>query len=1167
MPTGTFRGRLARRSTLVVVLALGLGVVAPANAVDPVATRSGHEIFGPTTTRGAKTPTRSAAFAIQSGFQDSTIFSNLDAPTNIQFAADGRVVVAEKGGKIKIFNSVTDPNPTVFADLTTNVHNFWDRGLLGIALDPNFVSNHNIYALYTYNHILGDSAAPPRWPPRDAFGNDDCPTPPGPTNDGCVVSARLSRLTGNSSGVWDGNEHVLIEDWCQQWPSHGIGTVLFGPDGQLYAGAGDGASFNFADYGQVNNTTIVTPANPCGDPPSPVRTELAPPTAEGGALRAQDLFTPADPTGLDGSLIRVNPATGAASAGNANIGSTDLNARRIIAYGLRNPFRFTFKPGTSQLWIGDVGWNTWEEIDRVDNPTSAVKNFGWPCYEGVSPTPAYQSLNLNLCTNLYNAGTAVDPFFTWNHADHVVAGDACPATGPIPGTVISALAFYPATAGMFPAKFAGALFFGDQARKCIWAMKADGSGVPDPNQIETFGSGLAGPVDIKIGPDNALYYVGYDDGTIHRVEFAAPIAAASANPPSGPIPLTVRFDASGSSDPKGGSLSYAWDLDGNGQFNDSTSVTPSFTYTTAGTHTARVKVTDSTGAWDIASVDVSAGNNAPVATILSPPSSLTWSVGQTIGFSGRATDAQDGTEPGSRLHWTLKILHCPSACHEHIVQSFTGTSGTFTAPDHEYPSSLVLQLIAIDSTGTSSAPVSVTIQPKTVNLTINSNPAGVTLSAGSQTATAPFTHTAIVGSAVAVIAPSSSGGQFFVGWSDGKPASHTFIAPASATTLTARYTPPTEFHPIDPVRIVDTRFNLGLVGKLTGNVARSFVVADAYGIPASAIAITANVTVVQPTKAGYVSLTRVPNNAPPTSTINFPAHDTRANGVTMTLADDGRLSAVYRAAGATTDLIVDVTGYFVPVTSEYEFNPVTPTRVLDTRSGTGGYSTPFLSGVARQLQVTGGSSPVPSGAVAVTGNLTVTGQTAGGYVSMTTQLNNNPSVSTLNAPLGDNRANGLTIKLDTSGKVSLVYRGGPPGSNTAHLLFDVTGYYASGNGGMQFYPIQPTRSVDTRFGLGGGALVAGTTRALAIAGPDPIPPDAAAIAGNATIVGQTAAGWLAVTDTPTSSPTTSTINFPLGDTRANNLTVALSGGKVSAIYMGASGKTTHLIIDVSGYFK
>src|SRR4029453_15160360 len=126
---------------------------------------------------------------------------------------------------------------------------------------------------------------------------DPCPTPPGATGDGCVVSGRLSRLQA-SGNTMTGTEQVLIEDWCQQYPSHSIGTVEFGADGRLYASGGDGASFEYVDYGQTGS-----PLNPCGDPPGGVGATLTAPTAEGGALRSQDLRTSGDSVSPHGSVI------------------------------------------------------------------------------------------------------------------------------------------------------------------------------------------------------------------------------------------------------------------------------------------------------------------------------------------------------------------------------------------------------------------------------------------------------------------------------------------------------------------------------------------------------------------------------------------------------------------------------------------------------------------------------------------------------------------------------------------------------------------------------------------------------------------------------------------------------------------------------------------------
>ena len=199
-----------------------------------------------------------AVSALPAGFRDEVVLEGLNNPTNVEFSRDGRVFVAEKSGLIKVFDGLSDSTPTTFADLRTNVHNFWDRGLLGLALAPNFPDDPHVYVLYTHDAKIGGVA--PRWG-SEGVSSDPCPTPPGATEDGCVVSGRLSRLTA-SGDTMTGSEKVLLEGWCQQYPSHSVGDLAFGADGALYASAGDGASFSFADYGQKG-----IPANPCGDPP------------------------------------------------------------------------------------------------------------------------------------------------------------------------------------------------------------------------------------------------------------------------------------------------------------------------------------------------------------------------------------------------------------------------------------------------------------------------------------------------------------------------------------------------------------------------------------------------------------------------------------------------------------------------------------------------------------------------------------------------------------------------------------------------------------------------------------------------------------------------------------------------------------------------------------
>jgi PKD repeat protein len=727
------------------------------------------------------------AATLPTGFQESVVFSGLQNPTVVRFSPDGRVFVAEKRGVIRVFDSLTDTTPTTFADLNVNVYNFWDRGLLGMALAPNFPTSPYVYVLYTYDHELGSQAAAPRWGTPGVY-SDPCPTPPGATGDGCVVSARLSRLQA-SGNVMTGPEQVLVEDWCQQYPSHSVGAVEFGADGALYASGGDGASFNFADWGQDGN-----PLNPCGDPPSAVGTPLSPPTAEGGALRSQDLRTIGDPVTLDGTVIRVDPATGAGLSDNPLAASQDANAKRIVAYGFRNPFRFTTRPGTNELWIGDVGWNEWEEINRLIDPASSpVKNFGWPCYEGNGRQPGYDGANLNICENLYgNAGAVTPPYHAYHHSARVVPNETCP-TG---SSSVAGLEFeFAATQNSYPAEYDDALFFADYSRDCIWVMRKGADGHPAPGLIRTFVAGAANPVNLETGPGGDLFYVDFDGGTIRRITFTSanqpPVAVATATPTTGAAPLQVSFNGSGSSDPDGETLSYAWDLDGDGAFDDSTAANPTHTYTTSGSYTASLRVTDNQGASDTDQVTITVGNTPPTAVMTAPTAGTTWKVGDVINFSGRATDLQDGNLPASGLSWQLIMQHCPSTCHQHLIQTLTGvSSGSFTAPDHEYPSYLELKLTATDSGGLTDTET-LRLDPRTVALTFQTVPGGLRLAVNGTQSSATFTRTVIVGSTntVSAVSPQQKGKKTysFSTWSDDGAQTHSITAPAVATTYTARF--------------------------------------------------------------------------------------------------------------------------------------------------------------------------------------------------------------------------------------------------------------------------------------------------------------------------------------------------------------------------------------------
>ncbi len=739
-------------------------------------------------------PRTTYAATLPTGFQELIVFSGLTGPTAIRFAPDGRIFIAEKRGLIKVFDGLGDPTPDIFADLQANVFNYLDRGLLGLAIDPQFPTRPYVYVLYAYDARIGGAA--PAW-------NDTCPDPPGTATNGCVVAGRLSRLQAQGNAMV-GSEQVLIEDWCQQYHSHSIGDLAFGPDGALYAGAGDGASANVVDYGQLGNIGIVNgkdyspyPRNPCGDPPTAAGTAPTVPAARGGALRSQSLRRPAgEPVSLDGTIVRVDPDTGAALPDNPLSGHADPNARRVIAYGLRNPFRFTVRPDTDELWIGDVGWVTWEEINRVrDLGDRVVENFSWPCYEGTARQSGYDSADLTLCELLYGqVGAPAAPHFAYRHSEKVVAGEPCrpePA-GARANSSISGLAFY--QNGNYPPAYRGALFFADYARECIWVMPAGADGVPDPAARATFVTGAQSPVDLQIGPDGDLFYVNIVGGNIHRIRYNSPLAAVIATPRSGPAPLAVTFDGTGSSAPAGG-LTYAWDLDGDGQFDDATEARPSAIYP-LGTYSIRLKVTDGQGVSDISdSLQIFSSNSLPTPTIETPVASTTWKVGDTISFSGSAVDDQDRPIDPSALSWRVLLHHCatPTSCHQHELQQFSGTAGgSFSAPDHDYPAYLELQLTARDSGGLEHT-ASLMLQPQTTTYTYTTAPVGLLLSYRGADHLVPISSEEIVNASPQLIAPAVQQHLGFSSWSDGGERIHTITVGSAPRTLTATYanSPPT----------------------------------------------------------------------------------------------------------------------------------------------------------------------------------------------------------------------------------------------------------------------------------------------------------------------------------------------------------------------------------------
>ena len=715
------------------------------------------------------------------GFQEQTLFqSRVTSPTALRFASDGRVFVAEKSGIVRVFSSAADTsNGTVFADLRTSVHNFWDRGLLGLELHPNFPQTPFVYVLYTYDADRGQTA-----PKFGIAGATNDPDVPNSANSGtATVSGRLSRLTASGNTAVANSERVLINDWETQFPSHSVGDLKFGPDGFLYATGGDGASFNFVDTGQTGN-----PFNE--------------PAGFRGALRSQSVLNINGDTKQSGTFIRIDPETGLGVAGNPYFGQAgrDAEAQRSIAFGLRNPYRFAFRPGTNEAYIADVGWNAWEEINRVTSltPANSAQNFGWPAFEGSVRQPGYAATNNATLTFLYdNPSLTTQPFYAYRHDTAVVPGSGEP-TG---GSAITGIAFYP-DQGVYPTSMQGALFFADFARNRIWFMTKGPDGQINPASRQTLFNGNQ-PVDLQVGPDGLLYYTSIYTNSIRRLNFTGtnrpPIANLTAAPTSGSAPLTVSFSAVGSSDPDPNqTLSYAWDLDGDGDFDDSIAPTVNYVYSAAGNYFVRLRVTDSLGLSDVVFTDISANNTAPVARIDSPNFGANWFVGQTINLTGSATDAEEGTIPGTRLRWSVNLIHGneidPTNFHSHAITSFTGATGSFSAPDHEWPSWIELRLTATDASGLTNTAVR-RFDPRTASLNFTSSPSGLSVSVNGANFVTPFSRTVIAGSTNTIegLSPQVLSGvsYAFDSWNIGGSRGQNYVAPTSGNaSLLATYSVP-----------------------------------------------------------------------------------------------------------------------------------------------------------------------------------------------------------------------------------------------------------------------------------------------------------------------------------------------------------------------------------------
>ena len=603
-------------------------------------------------------------------FTETIVANGLASPTAMEFAPDGRLFVAEQGGRLRVIkNNALLPTP--FVTLTVNASG--ERGLLGIAFDPAFASNQFVYVYYTAT------------------------TP--------TIHNRVSRFTANGDVAVAGSEVVLLELETLGATNHNGGAIHFGPDGKLYVAVGENAV----------------------------------------STNAQTL------TNRLGKMLRIN-ANGTIPADNPFPTAIGVN-RAIWAIGLRNPYTFAFQRSSGRLFINDVGELTWEEI----NDGIAGANYGWPVTEGNTTDQRFKA-----------------PTYTYDHSI---------------GCAITGGAFYNPVTNQYPAQYAGSYFYADYCGG--WIANRDVSG-----NITGFAMDIVSPVDLKVGDDGSLYYLARGGssttGIVGRVAFGAAAPSITMQPadqsaaPGG----SATFNVTASGTPP---LSYQWQRNNvNVPGATGTSYTLSPVQVTDDSAQFTVVVSNFFGSTESQGANLTVLNTAPTGVIVLPVAGTTYAGGTVITYSGIGTDNEDGTLPASAFSWRVDFHH-DTHIHPFIPDTAGVKSGTFVIPTTGETSANVwyrIHLTVTDSGGLTHASFR-DVTPRTVQVTIASNPAGIQLTLDGQPHTAPFSFTGVVGMTrnIGASSPQTLNGTAweFVNWSIGGAPIQDVATPASNTTFTATY--------------------------------------------------------------------------------------------------------------------------------------------------------------------------------------------------------------------------------------------------------------------------------------------------------------------------------------------------------------------------------------------
>jgi glucose/arabinose dehydrogenase len=684
---------------------------------------------------------RSVPATLPTGFGETVVATGISNGTAMELAPDGSLWVLEQGGAVKRYASGSTTADVVGNLSGLGLNSSGERGVLGIAFDPNFAANQQVYLYYT--------ATTPN------------------------IHNRISRFTvqntgadyffaGTTGGGTAGTptQAVIFDlDPLSGATNHNGGAIHFGPDGMLYVAVGDNAT----------------------------------------GSNAQSLGT------LHGKMLRIN-ADGTIPVNPFDSQTTGKN-KAIWALGLRNPFTFTFQPGTGVMHINDVGQNAWEEI----NVGAAGANYMWPENEGAGTNPTA------------GPGTDTQPLYSYSHS-----------IGPVTGFAITGGAFYNPTAARFPSSYVGDYFFADYVSD--WINVRDSV----TGNITQFATGALGCVDLKVSPDGYLYYLARDASGVFRVDFTGNPAPTITQHPANQTAstggsATFTVAASGTAP-----LSYQWQRADSATPNTWAPISGATgtSYVVTNAQSAdngdrfRAVVTNTSGSAtsNFAALTVTP-NQAPNITIniTGGLRNGNFDAGTPISFTGTVTDPEDGSVP--LTNWTWQVDYITSIASgtpavRPFVAQFSGVGGSNFTPATTGPYTLTdvayrVYLTATDSQGASRT-VTRDINPNTATITLASNPTGLTLTRDGQPVTAPNSFASVVGfiRPIGAAATQTVGGTTynFVSWSDGGAATHNVATPATNTTYTANYTPATTTSGLK-AEFFDYTSGLSVLPDLSGRVA------------------------------------------------------------------------------------------------------------------------------------------------------------------------------------------------------------------------------------------------------------------------------------------------------------------------------------------------------------